>query len=586
MAVVSALLMSTFTMAAAQEANPEKLTVEPVTVVAGEETEVTVNYESEVERSGFQVDVILPEGLSFVKAMNEDEEEVVMTLGSSATKNHQASEKISEDNPQKLTLVVFDLKKKALKNGVLFTFKVKADESLAETSEIKFERIKFNGGEYLENFTCPVTKKVVAKDVVVAPEANSDIAAAVAAAIAETSLINSITINLEAGTTYTVNSSIEAPASVVINGNGATIDASALAAPFIVLTDGNVVEGNEYKRIANVKIDGVTVKGLKNSILYDNNVKICVVDLTVNNSVFELLTEEVKNDALISFQAGGAKDVNITNSTFYGNNAVAKFFIRYNNSARLDRYGFDKETEFQTMNYQNNTFYGLLKADGQWGNYSAIAGQNYIKFDVQNNIWYNCGKDIIRRMAGGRFGSNAPQVFANNTYFNDGADMSASEASYDKSGTILITDPTFVNATEGDFTIGASTQQAKEKAGDPRWLVEYVALDKTALESEITTATELLGDASTEEGTPGAALKSAIDEAQTTLAAAVAQEKIDEAVATLKAAEAAYNEATGISNITSGAADSGAWYNMQGVKVEKPAQKGVYIHNGKKIVVK
>ncbi len=44
---------------------------------------------------------------------------------------------------------------------------------------------------------------------------------------------------------------------------------------------------------------------------------------------------------------------------------------------------------------------------------------------------------------------------------------------------------------------------------------------------------------------------------------------------------------TGIQNINADdAAGQGAWYNMNGVKVEKPVQKGLYIHNGKKMVIK
>jgi len=120
----------------------------------------------------------------------------------------------------------------------------------------------------------------------------------------------------------------------------------------------------------------------------------------------------------------------------------------------------------------------MLKSDGQWGNYNGISGQVYSKFDVQNNIWYNCGNDIIRRMAGGRFSGNNPMTFAKNTYFNGGEDKSASEASYDKSGTILTTDPTFADAANDNFTIGASTQQAKYQTGDPRWLTAFAATDE------------------------------------------------------------------------------------------------------------
>lgn len=399
--------------------------------------------------------------------------------------------------------------------------------------------------------------------------------------------VGDITINLAADGAYTVSGTIEAPAALAINGNGATVDASALTDAFITMSKTPSVELiNEYYRVGAVKIANVKVNGIKNSIFYDNNTKYCVVDFTIENAVLNLATEAVKNEALIAFQGGGAKDVTIKNSTIYGN-AFAKYFIRYNNSARLDRYGFDKNTEFHVMTYTANTFNKVISAGGQWGNYSGIQGQNFVKFDIQNNIWVDSSKDIIRRLAGGRFGSNAQKTFAHNTYFMDGADMSASEASYDNSGTILFTDPTFADAANGDFHIGTSTQQAKYQTGDPRWLTEYVApvLDKTALEAEITTATELLGNADTSEGTPGATLLDAINAAKKALAEAEFQEEIDAALAALKAAEEAYRTALGIDGITTDAdTDNGTWYNLNGVRIEKPTQKGIYIHNGKKVI--
>ena len=327
------------------------------------------------------------------------------------------------------------------------------------------------------------------KDVTVSPE-SGDINAAVTAELGEYFAgAKSLTVNLAAGAEYTVSAPLVANGNITVNGNGGTIDASALTDAFIKLSEKPIAaflpksDGSgdtDYYGIDNVLIDNVTVKGLKNSIFYDNNKKYCVVDFTINNSVLQLETEAVKNEALISFQAGGAKDFTIKNSTVYGNNAVAKYFIRYNNSARLDRYGFDKNTEFQTMTYQNNTFYGLLKSesDGQWGNYNGIAGQNYSKFVVEKNIWYNSSDEIIRRMAGGRFGSNAPQTFVKNTYFLNGADNSAKEAGYDKSGTALTTDPGFKDAANGDFTIGKRTHQNLYQTGDPRWLKDtedYIA---------------------------------------------------------------------------------------------------------------
>jgi len=165
----------------------------------------------------------------------------------------------------------------------------------------------------------------------------------------------------------------------------------------------------------------------------------------------------------------------------------------------------------------------LLKSDGQWANYSALGGQNYVKFDIQKNIWYNCGQNIIRRLAGGRFGSKAPRTFYQNTYFNDGVDISASEASYDDSGTALTSDPSFKNPANGDFTLNVYSQQADERTGDPRWYRNGTYVGPTAIES-------------------------------------------------IEAEKAADLENATI-------------YNMNGQRVEK-AGKGLYIINGKKVVMK
>jgi len=329
---------------------------------------------------------------------------------------------------------------------------------------------------------------------------------------------------LEDNGRYTVKQSIVTDKAISITGENVQIDVEH-SDPFIQLsTTPAEAAVSDYFRIDQMLLKGLEIKGIKNSIIYDNNTKYCVVDLTIDDCVLGLETEAVKNEALISFQAGGVKDFTIKNSTVYGNNAVAKYFIRYNNSARLDRYGFDKNTEFQTMTYQNNTFYGLLKSDGQWGNYNGIAGQNYSKFVVEKNIWYNSSNEIIRRMAGGRFGGNAPRTFDKNTYFLNGADNSAKEAGYDQTGTALTTDPGFKDAANGDFTLSAYSAQCNEKTGDPRWFAEG----------------------------------------------------------------GHYNPVTGIETVKTAEdtdLENAVIYNLNGQRVEK-AQKGINIVNGKKVVIK
>ena len=282
--------------------------------------------------------------------------------------------------------------------------------------------------------------------------------------------------NLEENAYYAVKQPIVADRSLLIKGKNVRIDASKNDGEAFILLSKTPGVGltNNYYRMGEITLKGLTITGLKGSLLYDNGVQYCVPTMTIDDCVIGLATETVQNEAIISFKQGGVKDFTIKNSTVYGNNAVAKYFIRYNNSARLDRYGYDKDTEFQTMTYTDNTFYGLLVADGQWGNYNGISGQVYSKFDVERNIWYNCGKDIIRRMAGGRFNGSNPMTFDKNTYFNGDVSTAESEAGYDKSGTILTSNPGFLKPANGDFTLSAYSDQAIERTGDPRWYVNGV----------------------------------------------------------------------------------------------------------------
>lgn len=425
-------------------------------------------------------------------------------------------------------------------------------------------------------FLTAVSGVSAADGITVAPAAGSDITAAVADAKGSSEAVGTITINLAKGASYTVSGSLEPAAGLVINGNGATIDASALETPFILMSTTPSVELlNDYYCVDAVTISGVTVNGLKNSIFYDNNTKYCVVDFKIENSTLALATTAVENEALVSFKAGGAKDVTIKNSVIYGNGEVAKYFIRYNNSARLDRYGFDKNTEFQTMTYLDNTFYNLLKSDGQWGNYSAIAGQNYIKFDVQKNIWFDCGKDIIRRMAGGRFGNNAPKLFNLNTYFNDGECLAESEKTYDN-GRILETNPEFKDAANADFTIGAYTQQAQFQTGAEKFLTKFEPADISAVKAELLAEiNKASGLAGTDTSEAAELLRASIAAAQSVYDTAYFDFEITRAIETLKTAEAEF-EKSGIVDVVIENNAPVEYFNLQGVRVENPAN-GIFI---------
>ena len=112
------------------------------------------------------------------------------------------------------------------------------------------------------------------------------------------------------------------------------------------------------------------------------------------------------------------------------------------------------------------------------------------------------------------------------------------------------------------------------------------AVAKEALDKEIATANDLLGESATD-ADPGKALNDAITAAKAVSANADATvDELKAATETLKAAEEAFNTATGIESVkVDDLTKDGAVYNLNGVRVTNPT-KGLYIKNGKKYMVK
>jgi hypothetical protein len=221
-----------------------------------------------------------------------------------------------------------------------------------------------------------------------------------------------------------------------------------------------------YYLINFLRLIGCDFRSVIGSLYYDNNLAYAVVNFVVKNTLIEMntTTDKVKFESFISCQGGGVKDFSIVNSTVYqkgtGN---SKYFLRYNNSCRVDRLGWTT-SDHTTLTYTNCTFYKV--ASGLWANYSGIS--NYSIYDLQNNIWYDCADgQIARRMMGnGRLGNNCSFNSVNNTYWHNGAP--ADQGNYDTSNTQLQTDPAFEAPEADDFT-PTGAQQVEYRTGDTRW---------------------------------------------------------------------------------------------------------------------
>ena len=397
---------------------------------------------------------------------------------------------------------------------------------------------------------------------------------------------------MAANTAYTVSSSIVAGGGVVINGAaGATIDASALKVPFIQLSDAPTGSKNDKDAylVDAVTIKDVKIAGVKYQLVYGNKQKYLIGKLSIDNSVIAIDGSGKKT--IIDFNGGGnASEIVINNSTIYANptnDLNGGLFSSQSGHGSIQDLGSEKQLFAITNSTIYNVAYGKTTSSQRRNN---TAGMEY---KIENSIIVNSGKNgqFIVGLNGGS--ANAAQTYTvSNSSFNfDGADVSEAEAAkvQEKVSAFTMTSVAgvvvFKDAANGDFTLGDCAQYTA-KIGDPRW-----ALDKTALQTEITNATTLLGDASTEAGTPGADLKAAIDKAQSDFASATTQDAIDAAVTALQAAEEAYKTATGINAISvdgvSGDifSDGKPVYNLSGQRVFK-GYKGIVIKNGRKIVVK
>ena len=249
------------------------------------------------------------------------------------------------------------------------------------------------------------------------------------------------------------------------------------ATPAEGILDTNNNNHNQIKdptAIMNCNFTGVT-----GMFMYDNKVKYCLKTFVMDNCLLHLESVKMSNNSIFYIYDGGGfiNDFTITNSTVWNTGeSDQKYFVRYNNSGRCDRAGYNTNS----MTFLNNTFYNICKG-GQMCNHGGFDGRNTSNYDIENNIFVDCGNKQVPRRIIGRRAEGADIKFGYNTYCTyengvatfelEGAPdtVEGAKMEYDDSKTALQTDPAFVNVANGDFTPQGAEQVAR-KTGDPRWL--------------------------------------------------------------------------------------------------------------------
>ncbi len=223
--------------------------------------------------------------------------------------------------------------------------------------------------------------------------------------------------------------------------------------------------------------------GVKGMLFYDNNKQYCVETLIIENCKVQFITKSnISNWAYFYTPGGFIKDLTIKNSSMWNiGEGNLQYVIRYNNSGRLDRAGYDRDGETQSVSLLSSTFYKL--GSGWFCNWAAFAGQKYTSFDIEKNIFCECGtggNGIARRLLATRPASAyGSVVFDRNTYWANGAaekegapedEDPENPSQYDTSHSALQSDPALSDPANGDLT-PTGAEQLQHKTGDPRWLL-------------------------------------------------------------------------------------------------------------------
>lgn len=589
---------------------------------AGGEAEFTVSLKNEEAITGLQATLELPTGVT-----------------ATVTKSDRLTGAIWQYNATTGAIKYWGASAMAGNEGAIFTVKLTADDTFTTPAKVTLSDVKLTNSKSQSITVDPIIINIVDAD---------PFAALVNKAISEAAG-DVVTVTLDKD--YAAKSSIEVPAgkSLVLNGADFTLDASGLSGNLIQMPATAPADWTK----SDITISNLTVKGLKKALFYsaakkyygDFTVDKCVVEIAGNVTVFDY----TKGSTAVNFT--------VTNSTFYAPTATSKAFYSSQGGEKTTDYSADA---IQTFTFKNNTMYNLTKDKSFFSHRQS--NQKWMSYDVENNIFVNCGKSgqVIKGMNGGQFGKNPTWKIENNAFNHDGADTSASEDTGDSEEPVnnsIAEVVTFADAANGDFTVGESSIVAREKAGDPRWLVDFVAptvntngllleinkatkvvddanaeeapealkalkdelekaeemfanpvgkvqseidaqtaalkaareaypkaVAKEALDKEVAAANDLLGESATD-ADPGKALNDAITAAKAVSANADATvDELNAATEALKAAEEAF--ATGIVTIKADElTKDGAVYNVNGVRVLNPT-KGLYIKNGKKIMVK
>lgn len=213
------------------------------------------------------------------------------------------------------------------------------------------------------------------------------------------------------------------------------------------------VSSGEYVIKDPIVIQSCNVYDLNRHLLYDSGKKYCVENFTVKASFIRCN----QSNTIVYFNKGSFINITFKESTLCSTVQNESYFAQVNGNRPNKITGYSNGT----FNFYNCTVYNLAYSK-DFTNWNSYRGQACLTLNFSRTIFVDCGKgDMTNKIMGN---ANMSRNFEYNTYWYNG---SQSNDKYDTN--TLDTDPGFINAVNGDFTVTGASQLEK-RTGDPRWL--------------------------------------------------------------------------------------------------------------------
>ena len=362
-------------------------------------------------------------------------------------------------------------------------------------------------------------------DVVYDVADGAELSAAYAEAFTSVKNAKSVTLNLAAGGNYTITNSITTAVPLTIKGNDATVDASGNSGNIISLNGATakVIKPDGNEDASHYYISSIEISDVKILGIKGSLIKDDQKILLEKLTVNNSVIEMAANKQVINFQGKGyVGEVVFKNSTLYSTLEKHEQFFAQYGSRLKNIDGAENAGWLQTFDIENCTFNNI--AVGKNVCDFSMNSQKCNVYTLKNNIFANVGKSGQTVVGFNKGGVSANPVWTvdGNVFNHSNADTSAAEIS--KAG------------KKDDKDIVANS-------------IAGVVTFADAAKGDFTqTLTDAAGDPRwIGGGSPAITGIEAVKEAKT--------------------------------------AEDGAWYTIQGQRVAQPT-KGLYIHNGKKVVIK